>query len=54
MIQATGMYTNEPRSLLICVVRRRDVAEFHKILKQHTDTFAYITNVSEVVGYFKS
>ena len=53
LIHATGMYTNEPRNLLVCVVRRRDVAEFYKILRANPDAFAYITQVSEVVGYFK-
>jgi len=52
LIPAMGMYTHEPRNLLICVVRRRDVAEFHKILKEHPDAFAYVTGVSEVMGNF--
>ena len=53
LVPAVGMYSHEPRNLLICVVRRRQMAEFHRILRGYPNTFTYITSVSEVVGFFK-
>ena len=49
---ARGMYANTNRSLLICVVRSRQVADFEKILKKYPDSFAFASSVSEVFGLF--
>ena len=34
----TGMYSHNEKSLLICVIRKRQLAEFNKILKKYPDT----------------
>ena len=49
-IPVRGMYSNDERSMLICVIRKRQLSEFNAILKLYPDTFAYVTNTSEVMG----
>lgn len=49
-IDVTGMYSHDDKFLIVCVIRKRQLAEFNKILKKYPDTFAYITSASEVVG----
>lgn len=50
-IPAIGMYSHDEKSLLICVVRKRQIAQFQKILKKYPESFAYISSSSEVMGY---
>ncbi len=50
-IPATGMYTHETHSMLVCVINRRQIATFRKILKDvDPDSFAVMSNVSQVLG----
>ena len=53
VLPAQGMYSDTPRSLLICVVNRHQVVRFQEILHQFPDTFAYVSGVNETVGNFK-
>lgn len=54
-IQAKGMYSGTDKTLLVCIVRRRQVSAFQKILKNYPDSFAYISTTTEVMGLgFKS
>ncbi len=46
----TGMYSHDEKSMLICVIRKHQLSEFNKILKNYPDTFAYVTNTREVMG----
>lgn len=48
--EVTGMYSHNKRSLLICVIRKRQLAEFNNILKKYPDTFAYVIGTREVRG----
>ena len=52
-VPAVGMYAFSERALLICVVRRRQIGQFQRVFKKYPDTFAYISNASEVMGQFK-
>lgn len=52
-IHAIGMYSHEEKELLICLVRKRELGEFYRILRRYPGTFAYITQVNEVMGKFK-
>lgn len=47
---AKGMYTGEERAMLVCILRKRQLSPFREILKQFPDSFAYISNTSEVLG----
>lgn len=51
-IDAMGMYAHSDKALLICVIHKRQVSEFNKILKKYDNTFAYVTSTSEVFGKF--
>ncbi len=51
-ISAEGMYTREGKSVLICIIRKRHIAELQRIIRPYTGTFAYFTSVSEVYGKF--
>ena len=52
VIPARGMYSNTERAMLICVVNRRQVVEFERIIKKYEGTFAYISTVNGTVGQF--
>ena len=50
-LPATGMYTNENYSMLICVVSRRQAATVRRISKTvDPDSFAVMSKVSQVLG----
>jgi len=51
-ISAEGMYSKEGRSMLVCIIRKRQIAELQRIIKPYPDTFAFFTSVSEVYGRF--
>lgn len=53
-IHAEGMYTHTDKTLLICIVRKRQVGEFLKILKRYKATFSYSCRVNEVYGKFEN
>lgn len=52
VLNARGMYSNTERAMLICVVNRRQVVEFERIIRKYDDTFAYISTVNGTVGRF--
>lgn len=49
-LPAVGMYSRDEKSLLVCVIRKRQLSDFNKILQKYPETFAYVTNTSEVMG----
>ncbi len=50
-VPAKGMYSKEGKGLLMCVVSRRQINAFKRIIQQiDPDCFAVLTNVSQVVG----
>jgi uncharacterized membrane-anchored protein YitT (DUF2179 family) len=53
VLPARGMYSDTPRTLLICVVNRHQIARFQEILREFPDAFAYVSTVSETLGNFK-
>lgn len=54
-IHAEGMYTHQDKTLLICIIRKRQVGEFLKILKNYQgSTFSYSCRVNEVYGKFEN
>lgn len=52
-LHAEGMYTHSDKVLLICIVRKRQVGEFLKILKRYKASFSYSCKVNEVYGKFE-
>ncbi len=53
LVHAEGMYTHSDKFLLICIVRKREIGEFLKILKAYKATFSYSCKINEVYGNFK-
>ncbi len=50
-LPATGMYTKEKKSMLLCVVSRRQVTTLRRIMKTvDPDSFAVMAKVSQVLG----
>lgn len=56
IIRGEGVYTHAEREILICVVRRKQIVNLKKMIKEiDPKAFLYITNAREVNGYgFKS
>ncbi len=52
-IEAHGMYTGTDKTLLICIINKRQIGDMMKIIKQHPDVFASFEKVNEVFGNFK-
>ena len=52
-IPARGMYSGTPKSLLICIINRHQIAHFREILGRFPDTFSYTSNVNETYGNFR-
>lgn len=53
VIRAEGMYTHSNRAMLVCVINRRQVVYFERIIRKYDNTFAYISTVNGIVGNFK-
>ena len=52
-IEAHGMYSGTDKTLLICIVNKRQIGDMMKIIKEHPDVFACFERVNEVFGNFK-
>ena len=50
IINAHGAYTGAENQLLICIIRKRQMATFKRILSRYPDTYAYMVSTSEVYG----
>jgi uncharacterized membrane-anchored protein YitT (DUF2179 family) len=53
VIPAQGGYTGEKKQMLKCIVNKREIAEFKRVLKNFDNTFCYITEINEVTGNFR-
>lgn len=51
-VNATGMYSHEGRAMLVCIIRKRQIGEVQRILREYPDTFASFSPASEVYGKF--
>ena len=51
-VEAEGMYSHEGKSMLVCIIRKRQIAALQRIIRKYPDTFAYFTPASEVFGKF--
>ena len=50
--KVTGMYSHTDKSLLICIVNKHQIIDFHNILKNYPDSFVYVSTVNETIGNF--
>ncbi len=52
-IKVHGVYSNEDKYMLVCIINKRQIGEMMKIIKSYPDTFASFEKVNEVFGNFK-
>lgn len=52
-IAAKGSFSRMDKTLLICVVNKREIVKFQRILQDFPDAFAYMTPVRETMGNFR-
>lgn len=52
VVPARGAYSHTDRSVLICVINRRETADFEHIIRKYDNTFAFISSVNGIVGNF--
>ncbi|MBQ3356855.1 MAG: YitT family protein [Clostridia bacterium] len=51
-LPAVGGFTHSNKTLLICVVNKRQIVHFQKILARFPGSFAYLSSVKETMGNF--
>lgn len=51
-IPAVGGFTHQSKTLLICLVNKRQIVQFQRILERFPGTFAYLHTVRETIGNF--
>lgn len=51
-LAGVGMFSHSGNEVLVCVIRKRQIAEVQKIIKSYPETFASFTKVSRVYGRF--
>ncbi len=47
-----GMYSHSEHKVLVCIIRKRQIAEIQRIIKKYPGTFASFAPTSEVYGKF--
>ncbi len=52
-ISARGSFSKKEKTLLICVVNKREIVKFQRILEQFPGSFAYLSAVKETMGNFR-
>lgn len=52
-IPAVGGFTHSNKTLLICVVNKRQIVQFQRIIQKFPGSFAYLSSVKETLGNFK-
>ena len=53
ILQATGGFSHQGKTMLICIINKHQIARMEEILSQFPDTFACVSMVSETVGNFR-
>ena len=52
-IDAIGTYTGAKKTVLICIINKRQLNDFQKIVSKYDNTFSYFELVNETYGNFK-
>ena len=48
-----GMYSDQDKYMVVCIIRKRELSNMMRILKEYPNTFSSFTHVNEVFGKFK-
>lgn len=51
-IDAKGCYTDTDKTVIICLINRRQTGDFEKIIRKYPHTFVYFSDVTNVIGNF--
>lgn len=51
-IEAVGSYSNDEKTVLICVINKHQTVELQKILKRYDNTFSFSETVNDTYGNF--
>lgn len=52
-VSAKGAYTNDSKTVLLCVVNKNQLVDFQEIIDKYDDTFSFYEIVNETYGNFK-
>ncbi len=52
-LTGVGSFTNQERSVLICVINKHQIVDLQEILSHYDDTFSFSETVNETYGNFK-
>ena len=52
-VSVHGMYSNQDKYMVVCIIRKRELSNMMRILKEYPNTFSSFTHVNEVFGKFK-
>lgn len=52
-VNGQGVYSKTEKIVLMCVVNKHQLIDFEKIIKNYSDTFAFVQSVSQTFGNFK-
>lgn len=52
-ISAVGSYSNDERTVLICIINKHQIIDLQTILSKYEDTFSFTETVNETYGNFK-
>lgn len=52
-IKVTGMYSHQEKYMVVCIIRKKQIGEMIKILKNYPNSFSSFSKVNEVFGRFK-
>ena len=53
MLSATGSFSHQEKSMVICVINRHQLIDLNDILSNYQNTFSFTENVNETYGNFK-
>lgn len=52
-VSVHGMYSDKDKFMVVCIIRKRELSNMMRILKEYPSTFASFSHVNEVFGKFK-
>lgn len=52
-IRVMGMYSHTDKYMVVCIIRKKQIGEMMKILKNYKGSFASFTKINEVFGRFR-
>ncbi len=52
-ISAVGSYSNDERTVLICIINKHQIIDLEAILSKYSETFSFTETVNETYGNFK-